>query len=239
MEKWKTKISGKRDGEFIIRGHRLADLIEKRSFVDVVFLLWRGSLPDETEAALLNAMLVSAAEHGLEAPSTFVARTVASTGNSFSSAIASGILTIGDFHGGAIEQAAELFASEKSAEYIVADAREKKLRIPGYGHKVYKDGDPRTKVLFYRAEALGHAGRYVEKAKAIEAGLSSGGKKLPLNIDGALAALLLELGFDPHFARPLFILARTAGLAAHAVEEVKNEKPYHRLAEEDTEYIGV
>lgn len=236
MEKWKTTISGRVDGELIVRGNRLGDLIEKNTFIEMVFLLWRGPLPSKEEEALLNAMLVAAAEHGLEAPSTYVARTVASTGNSFSAAIASGILTIGDFHGGAIEQAAELFASEKSAEEIVGETAAAKSRIPGYGHKVYKDGDPRTKILFEKAESLGKSGQYVMKARAIEAALAE--KKLPLNIDGALAALLLELGLDPHFARPLFILARTAGLAAHAVEEKINEKPYRRLAEEDTEYIG-
>ena len=236
MEKWKTTISGRVDGELIVRGNRLGDLIEKNTFIEMVFLLWRGPLPSKEEEALLNAMLVAAAEHGLEAPSTYVARTVASTGNSFSAAIASGILTIGDFHGGAIEQAAELFASEKSAEEIVGETAAAKSRIPGYGHKVYKDGDPRTKILFAKAESLGKSGQYVMKARAIEAALAE--KKLPLNIDGALAALLLELGLDPHFARPLFILARTAGLAAHAVEEKINEKPYRRLAEEDTEYIG-
>lgn len=240
MEKWKTSISRRKDGEIFIRGQKFSGLLKKRDFIEVVFLLMRGNLPTRNESKMLNSMLVSAAEHGIEAPSTFVPRTVASCGTSFSTAIAAGILAVGDKHGGAAEKAAFYLQSEASAKDIVRDALKRKEYLAGFGHKIYKTGDPRVKELFSQAKRNKLSGKYIKKILDIEAELKKqSGKMVPINIDGALGALLCELGFDWRLGKAIFVLARVAGISAHVLEEIKNEKSYRRLSEEDVEYVGI
>lgn len=240
MNKWKTAISTRQNGELYIRGYRFLDLLKKRDFVEIVFLLWRGKFPSRNETKMFNAMLVSAAEHGLEAPSTFVPRTVASCGTPFSTAVAAGILAIGERHGGAVEKIAFHLQSAARAGDIVRDALKRKEYLAGFGHKVYKTGDPRVKELFSQAEKYKLYGKYVKKVLELERELKQqSANPIPLNIDGALGALLLELGFDWRLGKAIFILARVAGISAHVLEELTSEKSYRRLAEEDVEYIGI
>lgn len=239
MEKWKTAISTRHNGELFIRGHKSLDLLKKRNFTDMVFLLWRGKLPTRQEADMFNAMLVASAEHGLEAPSTFTARTVASCGTPFSTAVAAGILAIGERHGGAVEKIAFYLRSTDSPKKIVEEALARKEYLSGFGHKIYKTGDPRVSMLFSQAKKYKLFGKYAKKALALEQELKKQSKKLiPLNIDGALGALLLELGFDWRLGKAIFILARVAGIAAHVAEEMEGHKSYRRLEEEDVEYTG-
>ncbi|MBI2075474.1 MAG: citryl-CoA lyase, partial [Candidatus Harrisonbacteria bacterium] len=213
--------------------------IATKTFPEVVFLLIAGKMPTKAQAELLSAMLVAACEHGVEAPSTFVARTTASTGASFTAALAGGILTIGKYHGGAIEALAELLQFGKNAATIVAELSAKGERLPGYGHKVYKDADPRTTALFERAKALGLLGKYAALAEELRQELQKkSGKLLPLNIDGAFAVLLSELGIQARMGNGLFVLARLPGLIAHVGEELEREKPYRRLEEGEVEYNG-
>lgn len=236
---WRTSISTHKDGELYIRGYKLTELIATKSFPEVVFLLLAGKMPTAQQAELLGAMLVAASEHGVEAPSTFVARTTASTGASFTAALAGGILTIGKHHGGAIESLAELLQSGKDAATIIAELSAKSERLPGYGHKVYKDEDPRTAALFKRANGLGLLGKYAALADELRQELhKESGKLLPLNIDGAFAVLLSELGISWRMGNGLFVLARLPGLIAHVGEELEREKPYRRLEEGEVEYDG-
>ncbi|MDP2650627.1 MAG: citrate/2-methylcitrate synthase, partial [bacterium] len=188
---------------------------------------------------MLDAILVASAEHGVEAPSTFVARTAASTGNPINSDLAAGILTVGEWHGGAVEKCAQMLQSEKSAEEIVADAIKNKEKLAGYGHKVYKDEDPRTTAIFAKAKELGLSQTNIQKAVAIGQEFEKqSGKKLPINIDGAIAAIISELGLDWRLGKAIFVLGRLPGMIAHAHEEIVNEKPYRRLEEGDVEYTG-
>ncbi len=230
--KFKTKISKTEAGAHSIRGKNILELIEKHSFVDVIFLLLRGTFPNEKEKALLEAMLVASVENGLEAPSLFVPRVVAASGNDMHVALAAGMLAIGSKHGGAGEQAAMLLASDRSA----ADIVEQERIIPGFGHKIYKDEDPRTKVLFEKAKALGFSCTYFEKAYKIEELLAAKkGKKLPLNIDGAIAAVMLELGFDARLGKAFFLMSRIVGIASHVKEEMEQENSYYRLDETEVQ----
>ncbi|MDO8584827.1 MAG: citryl-CoA lyase [bacterium] len=237
--KWKTSISVHKNGELYIRGYKLTELIATKTFPEIIFLLLTGKMPEKPQAELLGAMLVAASEHGVEAPSTFVARTTASTGASFTAALAAGILTIGKHHGGAIEALAELLQSGKNAATIVAELSAKGERLPGYGHKVYKDADPRTTALFERAKALGLLGKYAALAGELGQELNKkSGKLLPLNIDGAFAVLLSELGIQARMGNGVFVLARLPGLIAHVGEELEREKPYRRLTDDEVEYDG-
>ncbi|MBU0983300.1 MAG: citryl-CoA lyase, partial [candidate division Zixibacteria bacterium] len=107
-EKWKTAITDIGPNKIRVRGYDIAEMMDKLSFAEVVFLLLKGELPSPAEAELMNAMLVSSVDHGASPPSCLGTLTVASGGNPLNAAIAGGVLTIGDFHGGAIEQSAKL-----------------------------------------------------------------------------------------------------------------------------------
>ena len=239
MEKWRTKISQHKDGKFYVRGLSLEELIQKHTFTEVIFLLLKGNLPNEKEAKMLDAILVASAEHGIHAPSAFVTRAAASTGNPMNAALAAGILTVGEWHGGAVEKCAQMLQSEKSAEEIVREVIKDKEKLAGYGHKAYKDEDPRTVAIFVKAKELGLSQKYIDKAVAIQQEFEKqSGKKLPINIDGAIAAIISELGFDWRLGKAVFALGRMPGMIAHAHEEIVNERPYRRLEEEDVEYTG-
>lgn len=237
--KWRTAISAQKDGELYLRGVRLVDLIGKASFAEAIFLALQGRFPVKNETKMLDAVFVSLIEHGIEVPSAFVARSVASTGNSANTAIAAGVLAMGDFHGGAIERAAWYLQSKETPRVIVAQALKNKERLPGYGHKVYKTEDPRARALFEKAQELKLPQTYITRARAIERELKRvSGNGIPLNIDGAVAAVMSELRFGWRLGKSFFILGRLPGLIAHIEEEYQNEKPYRRLDPEDVEYIG-
>lgn len=231
--KFKTSISQTKQGKHYIRGMEVTELMSNNSFTDVMFLFLRGNLPTAAEKELLEAALIGCVENGVEAPSIFVPRVVASAGNNFQSALAASMLSIGEKHGGAAEKAAFIFASGKSAKEIVD---ENKI-LPGFGHKIYKDTDPRTEALFQKAKSLGFSCKYFVLAKEVEKELAGKkGKKLPLNIDGSLACCMLELGLDYRLGKALFLIARIVGASAHILEELQQNNSYYRLEGEEIEF---
>lgn len=236
---WKTAISTRKDNELYIRGESLESLMQNHSFTEAIFLLLAGRLPEQGEKILFDMMLVSCVEHGVEAPTGFVPRVSASVGNPMNVAMAAGLLAMGEFHGGAAEACAQILESEDSADKIVASMMAAGKKIPGFGHAIYKDKDPRAELLLKKAAELGKAKASIEKARAIQKEIEKqSGKVLPLNIDGAIAAIMLELGLDWRLGKALFGLSRMAGMIAHAHEEMVNEKPYRRFDEGDVTYTG-
>lgn len=232
-----TNISKTTDGQHFIRGVALTELIEKHSFIEAIFLLLRGNLPTANEAKLLDAALAAAVENGIEAPSVFVPRVSAASGNSFHAALAAGILAIGEHHGGAGEKAAQIFSSGKSAKEIVDEYEAAKKFIPGFGHKIYKTEDPRAAALYRKAKELGFSCKAFEFAYEIERELEQRkGKKLPLNVDGAQAACMVELQFDWRLGKALFLIARIVGMSAHVLEEMRQNNSFYRLGENDVHY---
>jgi len=227
---FKTNISVTKNGRHFVRGHDVVELINEHTLVETIFLLWRGSWPRLEEVKLLEAMLVAAVENGLEAPSLYVPRVSASAGNNMHTALAAGILAIGERHGGAVEAAAMMLSQPKSAADMVAEFMRDKKYLPGFGHKIYKDEDPRATALQTKAAQCGLVGKFFTLAKEIETKVElTKGKKIPLNIDGALAAGMLELHFDPRLGKALFILPRLIGMAAHVLEEYQQGNSYYRL----------
>ncbi|MGH9487735.1 MAG: citryl-CoA lyase [Terriglobales bacterium] len=237
MESWRTSII-QTDAESIrVRGYDITALMGSASFADVIFLLHQNRLPQPGESALLNAILIGAADHGPGAPSCAAAR-LAASGNreSLSAAVAAGVLTIGNEHGGAgalamqmIAAGAELARTEgvslaAAAERAVEAARATGRHLPGLGHRVHTC-DPRTKVLFDMARKYGLAGSGVEFVTALQAAAARKIKPLPINIDGALAAVLFDLGFPAAAGKLIFIIARVAGITAEVAEEHAREKP--------------
>jgi citrate synthase len=237
MEPWRTAIVDAADGHIRIRGYDVATLMTGKTFTDTIFLLHRGELPSPTERALLDAILTSVADHGSGAPSCAAAR-LAASGNrqGLSAAVAAGILAVGDDHGGAGSGCMEMIASgvalargeglgwEEAAQRLALDARAQGRRLPGFGHRVHHI-DPRTGILFDMARNGGVAGDGVAFVLAMERALAAAVKPLPLNIDGALAAVLHDMGFAPAFGRLVFIIGRVAGLSAEVAEELARERP--------------
>lgn len=237
--KFKTAISTQKDGELYIRGYALSKLLQEQTFSGVAFLLVAKRLPSEAECKLFDLMLISAAEHGVAAPSAYSARVSASVGNPLNAALAAGLLATGEHHGGAVEALAKLLQSKESPAEIVSALLKENRRLPGFGHKVYKDVDPRAERLFAQAQTLGIAGTYAARARELQAEYAKQtGKHLLVNIDGALAALCCELDIPWRLANVVFLLGRVAGMTAHVGEEWESEKPYRRLEDDEVEYTG-
>ena len=236
MEPWRTEITNSDEENIWIRGYDIGSLMQNATFAETIFLLHRGRLPSREEGKLLDAILISSSDHGPGSPSAATAR-LACSGNrsSLSSAIAAGVLAIGDEHGGAGMACMELIASgvalmqsqsisiEEAAAHIVDESRSSKTRLSGLGHRVHST-DPRKDVLFGMAREYGLAGDGMAFMLALEAAASAKIKPLPLNIDGVLAAVLFDLGFPPSFGRLAFIIGRVAGLSAEITEELTREK---------------
>jgi citrate synthase len=237
MEPWQTAIVDARDGHIRIRGYDVGTLMTGKTFTDTIFLLHRGSLPSPAERALLDAILTGVADHGSGAPSCAAAR-LAASGNraGLSAAVAAGILAVGDDHGGAGSGCMELIAKgialaasdglslDEAARRLAAEARANGRRVPGFGHRVHHS-DPRTPILFGMARRGGVAGSGVAFVEAMERALAEAAKPLPINVDGALAAVLHDMGFIPAFGRLVFIIGRVAGLTAEVAEELTRERP--------------
>jgi citrate synthase len=245
-EKWITKITKVEPNRLTLRGYALEDLIGTVPFASTAFLAVMARLPAEAEARLFDAVLTSSVDHGVTPPSTQVARTMASTGVPLVQAAAGGIATISDYHGGAIENAMRAFSGvpEDSGEIVeaakeaVKAARAEKRVLFGFGHR-YHNKDPRTQRLLTLARELGFHGRYCAYALALADALSEAvGHKMPLNVDGAIAATLCELGFPPEIGNLVFALARFPGLIAHVYEERTAFKPMRKIVVEDCDYGG-
>ena len=237
MTSWRTAIATSDETGLWIRGYDIRDLMRKATFTDLVFLLHQSRLPRPEERALLDAILISVADHGAGAPSCATARLVAS-GNreSLAAAVGAGILAVGNDHGGAGAACIEMLARGleearrdnltlgEKAERMVAEAAARKERLPGLGHRVHST-DPRVSVLFAMAEGAGFGGQGIRLIQEIEIALRKTGRNVPINVDGALAAVLFEMGFPPAAGKLLFIVGRVAGLSAEVAEEYAREKP--------------
>lgn len=237
---WKTTISTVSDGKELIRGYNLRDLIVQLDFVSTVFLVLRGELPNARERRMLDALFTAAIDHGIGVSSAMTARTVASTGNSMHAALAAGILAMGTLHGSAIEDAAKFFQMHvhERADVAVATARARNGRIPGYGHRILAD-DPRAHALFAVAKDVGFFGTHCTFASAVHDALNVGrATSIPLNVDGAMAAIIVDMGFDWHIAKGFFLIGRVPGLVAHIAEEMASGNGLRRLVENEASYIG-
>jgi citrate synthase len=237
VEPWRSAITDADGEQLHIRGEAVIALMRQASFCDVVGLLLKGSLPDAGERRVLDAILIAIADHGAGAPSAAAARVVA-TGNRQApeAAIAAGILAIGDAHGGAglacfriIEDALERARREELdvdelARTVVRESRDAGIRLAGFGHRMYKE-DPRAVAVLGLADELGRSRGGVRFVRAIEHAFAESNKPIPLNVDGAIAAVLFDLGYPALAAKLIFIIGRTAGLAAHVIEEYTRERP--------------
>jgi len=220
-----------------VRGLDLCeDVIGKWDFTSYFWLLVTGEVPTPQQRLFANATLCALAEHGL-VPSVVAARmTLAAGPEAWQGAVAAGLLGCGSvvlgsaevagrFYAGLIQQA----ATERLSDVEVAAAGIKALRaekkpVPGFGHPQHSGGDPRALKLIALAQEQGVAGRHIAMLHAIRDALPDAiGRPLPINVNGAIPAVLLDVGFPLAALKGIALLARTASLIGHLQEE--SERP--------------
>ena len=222
---WRTAIIDMEPGRIALRGRPVEEMIGVMGFAETVWLMLRGETPSPAEARLLEATLVAAVDHGPQAPSVAAARMAVTCGAPVNAAMATGVNMLGDVHGGAGAQALALYLAVDASGDLpgTVDAwREANGRhVPGFGHRFHPIDPraPRLMALVREAAEAGHVtGRFADIAEGVEAHIS-GKRRVPMNIDGATAAVHAELGFGPDASRGLFCLSRSVGLLAHALEQ--------------------
>ena len=247
--KWPTAVTEVKPNRIMNRGYLVDELMGRITFAQAIYLVLKGELPSPEVGRLLDAIFVSSVDHGASPPSVLTARTVASTGAELNAAVAAGVLAISRFHGGAIEEGQRLFFEiakkaassgdeNQAARAVLDEMKAKGKRASGFGHRLHTQ-DPRTTKLFALAGDLGLAGRHVRIARLVETILGEQlGKPLPINVDGAIAALLCDLGIPPEIGNAFFIIARVPGLVAHVHEEKTRMKPMRKIDPEGYQYDG-
>ncbi|HEY4373891.1 MAG TPA: citryl-CoA lyase [Burkholderiales bacterium] len=233
---WRTEIVEMKPGVIRYRGYPIEELIGRVSLAQMIWLMTRGELPGKAQGELLDAALMSAVDHGPQAPSIAIARMAITCGVGLNNAMGSAVNVLGDVHGGAGEQAVELYVAiaqrmeagmpESAAVKVALDEFIDQYGkfVSGFGHRFHPIDPraPRLLQLVDEAAARGEiSGRFARIARAVENELAArkGGKRIPMNIDGATAVIYAELGFPAPLARGLFCLSRSVGILAHAWEQ--------------------
>lgn len=226
-----SEICGADATSVTVRGRSLVDLIGTLSFTEYFMLLLLGRMPSDDERFFLDAALVAIAEHGFT-PSVQAARmTIAAGPDNLQGAVAAGILGCGSVILGAAEDAGTLLHDAigragpdgdfvATARTVADELRARRAPLPGFGHPFHKPEDPRAVRLLTLAAERGTAGDHVRMVRAFAAVADEVWQRhLVLNVSGAIAAVMLDVGFPLDVLKGIPILARTAGLLAHLHED--------------------
>ncbi len=252
---WLRTGIGAADADSItLMGRDLAsELMGQVTFTELSFLLVRGRMPSPEETRLLDAVLVSLADHGLT-PTVLAARlTHTGAPESIQGAIAAGLLGAGSVFLGVVEDTARFLgqvlqaagsepsdaALRAAVERAVDEAIGQGRRVPGLGHPIHKVQDPRTPRIYEIAQETGTLGANLRALRVVdEVHRERTGRELPINGAGVAGAALSDLGFPAALLRGVALLARTAGLVGHLGEEM--ERPIgmslYREVDERAEY---
>jgi citrate synthase len=223
-----TSIATSDAHSITVRGHDLVgELIGKIDFTEYFWLLVLGARPTDVQKAMMNACLVAIAEHGL-VPSVQAARmTLAAAPEAWQGAMAAGLLGMGTVVAGSSEVAGRFLAEvvaaggdEAAAVAAVERLKAKRQKVPGLGHPQHSAGDPRADRLLAIADELGVSGAHVAALRHL--GTRAGAimeRALPINVSGAIPAVILDAGWPLEALKAVPLLARAGGLAAHLYEE--------------------
>jgi citrate synthase len=201
-------------------------VIGQTDFTSYFWFLVTGTEPDATQRFFADAVLTAIAEHGL-VPSVVAARmTYAAAPEAFQGAVAAGLLGCGSVVLGSAELAgrflADLVESGEPPRDALARLRAEKRAIPGFGHPLHAGGDPRANLLLKLADEKGAAGPHIAMLRALEAAIPEVlGRRLPINVNGAIPAVMLDVGFPLAALKGISLLARTASLIGHLQEETE------------------
>jgi succinyl-CoA synthetase alpha subunit len=245
-----NRVSSDDGGKVKILGTPLTEFINNKRLTDIALYMFLGRQVKSKELAEFFDLSVRLlVDHGPQVSGAVNTMITARAGKDITASLASGILTIGPRFGGAINQAAinwfgAIGNSESPAEFIERFAANKEF-VPGIGHKKYSlnDPDPRVRILLSKFDK---GGVYTEFAKEVEKITTSKKSKLILNVDGTIAALLLDIlssneGYSPKqikellstdFCNAIFVYARTVGLISHHLEQQRLDEGLFRLPED-------
>jgi citrate synthase len=251
-ERWQSALTEIAPNKILIRGYPVDEMMGRLGFAEAVYLLLMGELPTPAIGRMLNAVLVSSLDHGVMPPSTLAARNVATSGAPLKDCVAAGILAFGPHHGGDIESCMHFLdkglseirsgkSPHDAATSIVQEYVAASEVPPGFGHRLHAR-DPRAARLFQMALELELEGEHVRLIRACERVLESHteafGRPLPVNVDGAIAAISADLGFAYELGNAIFLISRLPGLIAHAHEERTRQAPMRQIDPKDHDYDG-
>jgi citryl-CoA lyase len=235
---WTTKVGWASPGTILVRGYRAEDLIRRLDFAHAAYLVIRGELPTRVQARALDAVLRSGLDQAFISSAVPPARFAASAApEAPAAAIAAGVIAFGSVTGSPRECAEMLRAAHESlkrdrlrpaaaARRVVEECRRSDRKIPGLGHPLHKGAEPRARALREVALRLGVWGKRARLLDAIEREATrSLGRPLSMNLAGAAAAVLLEIGFEPLEMVGLGILSYLPALIAHTTEEIRDGIP--------------
>lgn len=223
-----TAIATSDEHSITVRGLDLCDdLIGQIDFTDYFWLLVTGIRPTDPQKAMMNACLAAIAEHGL-VPTVQAARmTLAAGPDAYQAAMAAGLLGMGSVVAGSSEVAGQYLVQivsdggDEAAVRRSLDAlKAERKKVPGLGHPQHSGGDPRAGKLLEIADRLGVSGPHVAVLRLLgdhAPGIMN--RPLPINVSGAIPAVILDAGWPLGALKAVPMLARTAGLAAHLYEE--------------------
>lgn len=225
---FRTGIGTSDADSITLMGRDLAsELMGKVTLTELAFLMVQGREPTPEQARLLDAVLVSLADHGLT-PIVLSARlTYTGAPESIQGAVAAGLLGAGSVFLGVVEDTARFLGAILESGGDAAGAVAARLaagqRVPGLGHPVHKVEDPRTPRIYAIAEETGQAGPHLRLLREVAAAhREQTGRALPVNGAGVAGAALADLGFPAPLLRGFALLARTAGLLGHLAEEMRD-----------------
>ena len=252
VEGWRTALTCIEPNKILVRGFPLDEMMGRLTFGEAIYLLLVGEVPSPAIGSLMEAMLVSFIDHGATPPSTLAARNTATTGAPLRACVAAGVLGFGRYHGGDIETCMHFLdrglglvrsgtSYRDAATDLLKRCEEAGELPPGFGHR-FHTRDPRAARLFQMALELELEGEHVQMIRAVEYLLTERpdreGRVLPVNIDGAIAAVCGDLGLAPSIAEALFIISRVPGIAAHAEEERDRHGPMRQIDPKEHRYDG-
>lgn len=248
-ERWPTALTDIERDLIAVRGYPIQELMGRLSFAEVIWLIFMGDLPDARTVRLLDAVFVASIDHGPAAPSANASRLVASTGAEPGHAAAAGLMAVNRYHGGSLAPAMSILDDvvarhragatlAEAARDLVGEWRDRGERVLGFGHRVHPV-DPRVERLFGITAELGFRSVYIDAAREIERALNDRPEKpIPMNLDGAIAAVFCGIGLPASMANSLFMIARYVGLNAQAHEEQARMRPMRRIEPDHVVYDG-
>lgn len=251
-DRWPTALTHIEPNLVEVRGYPLDELMGRLSFAEAIYLLLRGEVPSPSIGRLFAAVLVASIDHGATPPSTLAARNVATTGAPLKDCVAAGILAFGTYHGGDVDACLHFLqegmalcqdgrSCEDAAKQVTAPYLERDTLPPGFGHRIHTR-DPRAARLLQTAHEFDLGAEHCQFLRTVERVLNDlpahAKNPQPINLDGAIAAVCGDLGFEPEVAAGLFIIARVPGLLAHAAEEQARHAPMRLIVPTDHVYDG-